>query len=463
MLHKAVLMIGALMLLLTACAQPARQSPTAPIVRDSAPTSSLANASRAPTAATVAATVTASSASPQATGKVSFMIFGDPAEKAAYESLVNAFEQRTPSVDIDLIHIPSQGDYRTRLGIDFAAGTPADIVLLNYRRYAGFAAKGVLEPLGPYLARSTIIHEPEFYPESIQPFYWQGSLMCIPQNLSSLVVYYNKNLFDQASVAYPKSGWTWDAFLQTAQALTKDTDGDGKVDQYGLGTEASILRVAPFIWQNGGDLVDHPAEPTQLALETPAAKAALQWFVDLQVKHHVAPDRVQEQAEASESRFQNGRLGMFLNSRRGVPTYREISGFDWDIAALPVRKQPAGILHADAYCMSASSQNKPAAWALIEFANSAEGQTIVARSGRTVPSLRAVAESPVFLDPSAKPTNSQVFLDVIPNIRGVPVMETWVDIEDTLGEELERAFYGEASVDQMLAAGRERTLEFFPR
>ena len=63
------------------------------------------------------------------------------------------------------------------------------------------------------------------------------------------------------------------------------------------------------------------------------------------------PDEVEEKAEDSESRFQNGRLGMFLNSRRGVPTYREISGFDWDVAPLPQGKQRAGILHADAYCM----------------------------------------------------------------------------------------------------------------
>jgi multiple sugar transport system substrate-binding protein len=394
-------------------------------------------------------------------GQISFMIFGDPAEKAAYERLVAVFEQRAPAVSVDLTHIPSQSDYRTRLGADFAAGTPADIVLINYRRYAGLAAKGVLEPLGPYLARSTVIQERDFYPEAIRPFYWQGALICIPQNLSSLVVYYNKELFDQAGVAYPQAGWTWDTFLQTARALTRDSDGDGTIDQYGLGTEASIFRLAPFIWQNGGDLVDQPAAPTQLALETPAAREAIQWFVDLQVKHKVAPDRVQEQAEASESRFQNGRLGMFLNSRRGVPTYRAISGFDWDVAPLPQGKQRAGILHADAYCMSAASKDKAAAWAFIEFANSREGQSIVALSGRTVPSLKAVAESPAFLDPTAKPLHSKVFLDVIPYIRSVPVMETWVDIEDALGEELERAFYGEATVDQALEAARSRTREFF--
>lgn len=396
------------------------------------------------------------------TGQVSFMIFGDTAEKVAYDQLVAAFEDRHPEIDINLIHIPGQSDYRKRLGIDFAAGAPADIVLLNYRRYASFAAKGVLEPLGPYLAESELIKVEDFYPESLRPFYWEKALMCIPQNLSSLVVYYNKDLFDQANLVYPEPGWTWADFLAAAQALTQDTDGDGAIDQYGLGTEVSIFRLAPFIWQNGGELVDDPAAPTRLALDSPAALEAVRWFVDLQVKHHVVPDAVQEEAEASESRFQNGRLGMFLNSRRGVPTYREITGFDWDVAPLPQGKGQAGILHADAYCMPSASPNKAATWRFIEFANSPEGQTIVAKSGRTVPSLKSIAESPAFLDPAVKPAHSQVFLEVIPVIREVPVMETWVDIEDLVGEELQRAFYGQASVEEVITTAMERAKEFFP-
>jgi multiple sugar transport system substrate-binding protein len=396
-------------------------------------------------------------------GKVSFMIFGDPAEKAAYEGLVAAFEQKQPSIDVELVYVPDQRTYRKRLGTDFAAGTPSDVVLINYRRYAEFAAKDVLEPLGPYLARSKVIEEGDFYPETIEPFYWQGALTCIPQNLSSLVVYYNKKLFDEAGVAYPAADWTWDDFLTTAKALTRDTDGDGAADQHGLGTEASIFRVAPFIWQNGGDLVDDPEAPSRLTLDEPAAKEAVRWFVDLQVEHRVVPDAVQEQAEDSESRFQNGRLAMFLNSRRGVPSYREITSFDWDVAPLPRGKQRAGILHADAYCVPRSSPNKAATWAFVEFANSPEGQAIVARSGRTVPSLKAVAQSPAFLDPNAKPASNHVFLDVIPHVRGVPVMATWVDVESTVGEELERAFYGQASLDETIETSIERTRKSFAR
>lgn len=397
------------------------------------------------------------------TSQISFMVFGDPAEKAAYEELVAAFHTVHPEIGVELIHVPSQSDYRQRLGADFAAGTPADIVLINYRRYAPFAAKGVLEPLGPYLDQSTVIQVEDFYEKAVDPYYWQGTLFCIPQNLSSLVVYYNKDLFDQAGAPYPRNDWTWDEFLQAAQAITQDTDSDGMTDIYGLGTDATIFRVAPFVWGNGGDLVDNSDDPTGLTLDDPATYEALQWFIDLQVMHGVTPDAVQEKAEASESRFLNGRLGMFLNSRRGVPTYRTIERFAWDVAPLPVGKvQPAGILHADAFCMAKATADKDAAWTFIEYANSVEGQTILAKSGRTVPSLKAVAESPVFLEPELPPANNKgAFIDTISYIRAVPVMDTWVDIEVTVSEELERAFHGDSTLDASIDAAVVRTLEFF--
>ncbi len=395
--------------------------------------------------------------------QVSFMVFGDPAELAAYQTLEAAFEAARPDIDVSLVHIADQGDYRQRLAADLAAGTPADVVLLNYRRYGQFAARGVLEPLGRRLRESTVVREADFYDEALRPFRWQGELMCIPQNLSSLVVYYAKDLFDAAGLPYPADAWTWDDFLATAQALTRDTDGDGTVDQHGLGTEATIFRVAPFIWQNGGDLVrlNDSGQPFQLAFDAPATQEAIEWFVDLQTTHHVVPDAIEEAAMTSEDRFQNGTLAMFLNSRRGVPAYRQITGFDWDVAALPTGRQPAGILHSDAYCMPTAARDKDATWAFIEFANSATGQAIVAASGRTVPSIRSVAESEAFLDPQARPANSQVFLSTLPVIRAVPVMPTWVDIEELASDELEHAFYGQQTVDEAIANAQTLTAPFF--
>lgn len=394
-------------------------------------------------------------------GKISFMVFGDPAELAAYQSLVNAFQAKHPEIEVELIHIPSQSDYRKRLSADLAAGTPADVLLINYRRYAAFANMGALEPLGAYLAKSDLISEKDFYPEALSAFIYKGQLMCIPQNISSLVIYYNKNLFDQTGLPYPSNDWTWDEFLAAAQALTQDLDGDGRIDQFGAGIEPSLFRLAPFIWQAGGTLVDDEVAPTRLMLDTPEALEAVEFFVNLQVKYHVVPSAEDEAAENSESRFLNGRLGMYFNSRRGVPTYREITAFDWDVAPLPQYKARASILHSDAYCMPSVSQNKEAAWVFIEFANSVEGQTLVAASGRTVPSLIAVAESPVFLDPNAKPANSRVFLDAIPDLRGVPIHPNWADIEEIGSEEIARAFYGNTDVYDAVLTAIRRTAIYF--
>lgn len=389
--------------------------------------------------------------------KISFMVFGDPGEHQAYKNLVRAYEEKHTGAKVDLIHIPSQGDYRKRLGTDFAAGVPADIVLINYRRYAEFAARGVVEPLGPYLAKSTVLKESDFFAEAIEPFKYEGELYGIPQNLSSLVVFYNKKLFDEAGVSYPKAGWTWADFVETAKKLTKDTDGDGKTDQYGLGTEISLQRLVPLVWQAGAEIVDNTEAPTGLNLDDPNFKRALQWMIDLRNRHEVIPSSIEEESEDSETRFQNGRTAMFLNSRRGVPTYREIKGFDWDVAPLPRDKNAVGILHADAYFMPKSAKNKDAIWKFIEFANSAEGQTIVAASGRTVPSLRAVAESPAFLDPNQKPANSRVFLDTLPIMRAVPVNRNWVDLEGTATEELEKGVYQGLGADEVIASLRRRT------
>lgn len=390
-----------------------------------------------------------------------FLISGDPADEAAYQTLIRSFETANPDVQVDLLNIPSGGDFRRRLAADFAGGTPPDLFLINFRRYGPYLASGAIEAIAPYLAQSKQIQAGEFYPQAFEAFTWQGRLMCMPQNVSSPVIYYNKNLFDAAGIAYPGEAWTWDQFLATAKALTVDLDGDGGVDQYGLGIEPSLVRAAPFIWMNGGAIIDDPNTPTRLTLDQPESRAALAWFVALQTQHHVVPDAIAEAAESSESRFLNGRLAMYVESRRATPEFRTIEDFDWDVAALPHGEQAASMLHSDAYCMSAGGTHKDAAWRFIEFANTREGQSILAQTGRTVPSRIELAEDPVFLDPQAKPAHSQVFIDAIPTIRSFPSMTTWFDIESAIDAELGQAFYGQISLDEAIDAAERRSTEFF--
>lgn len=134
-----------------------------------------------------------------------------------------------------------------------------------------------------------------------------------------------------------------------------------------------------------------------------------------------------------------------FESRRVVPALRTIRDFEWDVASLPRLKAPVSILRSDAYCMTAASDAKDAAWRFAEFALGEQGQRITAEAGRTVPSLPSVARSDAFLDPGQRPANSEVFLEQIPDLRAVPTIATWPQVEDAVNALLEEAYYEGAS------------------
>jgi multiple sugar transport system substrate-binding protein len=396
-------------------------------------------------------------------GDISFLVFGEPEELEAFRNVVSAFKEIQPNVTVNLVEASDRDDLLARLATSFAGGTPPDLFLLNYRFYGQFAARGVLEPIESRVDESSLFQQEDFYPQALEAFRFNGVLTCLPQNISSLVVYYNRDLLREEGLTDPPEDWTWDDMVDYALALTKDPDGDGTIDQYGLGVEAEIIRVAPFIWSNGGEVVDDEENPTRFAVDSPEAIEAMQDFFDLHQVHVVVPGDEELESQDDTSRFLNGTTAMVLSSRRDTPAFRTIDDFDWDVAPLPRHDEPAGILHSDAYCMTKSSDNQEAAWRFMEFALGPEGQRISSASGRTVPSLIDVANSDAFLDPGAKPANSQVFLDTIPVIRRVPNISTWPEIEDTAAGILETGLYDGVPAAEIAQQLIEATEDIFAR
>jgi len=404
---------------------------------------------------------------------VSFLVFGDPEEIEAFRTLVAAYEEREPEANVELVEASDRSDLIARISTSLAGGAPLDLFLINYRFYGQFAAKGAIEPIEARAEASQTLDLDDFYPQALDAFRWRGEQLCIPQNISSLVVYYNRDLFEKYGVPEPGDSWTWREFVATASALTRDAQGNkvvgqesetaSAVDVYGVGVEPSVIRIAPFVWSNGGQVVDDERAPSQFTLDTPEAKQAIREFFSLRAPYGVAPTDVEVEAEDDEARFANGRLAMLLSSRRSTPTFRTIEDFDWDVAPLPRFREQVGILHSDAYCMASASPDKDAAWKFMEFALGPEGQPIIARTGRTVPSLRAVAESDVFLDPDAKPSRSRVFLDGIPFIRRVPSISTWPEIEDAAEGILENGMYLGQPVDEVVRELDRVTRPIFAR
>ena len=370
-------------------------------------------------------------------------VSGEREETRVYHAVIDAFEDANPDIAVELVEVADKDDHLQKLTTSFAAGDAPDVFLVNFREYSQFVVRGAIEPFDNYYEARGIRLE-DYFSHPIEAFTYQDDLQCMPQNISSLVVYYNTKLFKQAGLAHPKS-WTWDQFRAAAIELTK-----GNV--HGLGIDPEIIRIAPFVWSVGGDVVDDLGAPTHFTLDTPEARRALEFIVGLVRDDKVVPGEAELSAQDLETRFTTGKLAMLLSSRRDTPVFREVTGLEWDVAPLPVGDAPAGILHSDAYCISASSENIEEASKLVAYATGSDGQTITALAGRTVPSLKEVARSGAFLDPTQRPAHSQVFLQGIPTIRRTPVIPTWSEIEDLAEEFLTRLFYEDGySMDDFLA------------
>jgi multiple sugar transport system substrate-binding protein len=299
----------------------------------------------------------------------------------------------------------------------------------------GLAARGAIEPAGPRLE-----NREDIYPLALEAFEYGGELQCVPQNASSLVVYYNVDAFREAGVPRPGRSWSYERFAAAAEALT----GDGR---HGVGIDVSLIRTAPWVWGAGGELVDDEDRPTRFLFDTPAARAGLERLLALR-RNGWSPSADEADARPVDERFLDGSVAMLLSSRRDVPLLRTITEFEWDVAPFPTDVEPASVLHSDGFCMAAGGDVE-AAWDWVEFALlGREGQEVLARSGRSVPSLRAVAESPAFLD--QPPARSQVFLDALEHMHRLPTTENWTAVEERADAILQELYYGRLGLDEAL-------------
>lgn len=417
---------------------------------------------------------------------VRFAYFGDEVEQLAYAQLIEQFQAAFPTITIKAMPISSRnippegrplpsGGYPEWLRQAFVTGTPPDVFMLGYRDIGRYVSKNAVEPLGSYLNGSSAFSASDFYPAALDafrsPFLGDDDLGAIPQNASSLVVYYNTDMFDTMGIDRPAAGWSWDEFAAAAQALTLDLNGDGRIDIHGLAFDPTITRYAAFIWGAGGEVYDDVFAPTKLLIDSAKAIKGIRWLTQLGKSGlNVTPTQAEARLLDDTRRFRSGHAAMLIQSRRVTTFLRQNSGVNWDVAPMPVGDVPVNVLHSDGLAIYSGSKSKEASWTFLEFAMGPEGQRILAESGRTVPSLREVAESDAFLKGTSiadrlgfglRPGNARVFLDNIELSRRLPSEVSWPSVVREADTEFKRAFFEDGDVDAAVTRILERSKPAF--
>jgi len=346
---------------------------------------------------------------------VQFASWGSKSEVDILKPILSDFEKENPDIKVDFMHIPQ--NYFQKIHLLFASNTAPDVIFINNQYLPVYANAGLLEELHASNG---------FYQKSLEALTVNGKLYAIPRDVSNLVIYYNKNIFDKKHIPYPSANWTFDDFLKTAQKLTDQ-------NTFGISFEEDPLFYLPYLMSNGGGFL--PDE-----INKPESQNALNFYADLRNKYHVAPLKSESASATMAQLFLQERLGMYLSGRWMVPKFREEAKFDWDIAQFPKGTKGSIVqLDASGWAVSKSSNHKQEALKLVNFLSSKESSEKFTESGLIVPAREEVANSKYFLD-GQKPENAKVFTNIIKTSKPTPVTVNYREILDNLKKEMEARF-----------------------
>ena len=191
--------------------------------------------------------------------------WGSTEEEAIANDAIARFNEEYPDVEVKQTCVPvdSWSDFIQKWITMSTSGEAPDVINLGLEAVQMAVSNDLLMQLDDIVDGDEYLSElkGEYAEALLEGFSIDGKIYGLPSGTQTMVMYYNKKMFDEAGIAYPQDGWTWDEFLEDAKALTK---ADGSV--YGFGLSSSYFQLTPWWATNGTALVNEDSEP---ALNTP--------------------------------------------------------------------------------------------------------------------------------------------------------------------------------------------------
>ncbi len=344
-----------------------------------------------------------------------------------YESIFDDFRQKRPEIDFRVERVTSM--YEQNILTRIAGGVAPDIIFVYPQNFALWVSKGAIIELNDLIDQDPAFNIGDYYENIVDIFSVGESIYGIPKDGTSFYLTYNKGIFDREGVAYPDDTWDWDKFLEAAKKLTKDFDGDGKIDRFGCGA----LSWEELVWQNGGRVFSEDAG--ECLLDSPEAIEALEFYADLQIKYHVCPNPIERSFLGDITRFWQGEMAMMRSAYPHSAELRNRCEFEWDIALLP--KGKAG--HASralpsAYAISTQSRHPKEAFEFIKFLTGQEGmmQLIMVENA----AFKPVATSEAFLEGDFLPEHKSVVSETVRYARAFPQTPYFQEAWDRITQQL---------------------------
>lgn len=361
-----------------------------------------------------------------------------PTEERLMQNLVESF--RKENKDVAFRYEPIPGNYSEKIQLMLGTHQPPDLFWLKDYTSPAYMRFNTLAPLNDYVKKDSTFDINDFFPLFRDAYTYKGKYYGFAKDFNTYVLYYNKQMFEKAGLKKPPSNWA--ELQQYAKKLTKDTNGDGKIDQFGIVIEPVFEMLMPFVYQNGGELQDANGK---LKIEEPAFLNALTFYHDL-YKNKIATIPSDVGAGWNGDAFGRKNAAMVISGGWLIPYLKEgYPNIQYGVAELPAGKVKATLAFSNAYVIPKEAKNPDNAWKLLSYFAGKKGMAEWTKSGLAFPTRKSVAIKNGFYNHPVYKTFMQSVSFAKPLF--VKCSERWYDEANA---SLQSIFYGNESPENAM-------------
>lgn len=392
--------------------------------------------------------------------ELKFLIVAGNDEMPGWQGIVDSFNEKSEDSQITLEQLPgSWTEYIQKLTALIAADTAPDIGRIAPTYLPQFVEKDQVIELDDYI--STLNME-NYYESAFEQVKINGKAYGIPLGVSTLVLFYNKALFDEAGIDYPptdwENPWTLEEFKEVAKQLTK---GDGADKQYGFYAQSSPERSTGFIMSAGGDIYN--AERVNSTFDTEPVIKSYQMIQDM-IQEGISPTPTMVETMPIDQMFTSNKLAMFIEGQWTMPSITKDENFQFGVAPVPKDETATTLNFIDQYVIFKGSKHHDEAWEAVKSFIEADAEKIMVENNLGgIPVYKPTVEE--MFDQLFNPLNDaekNVMINSIDHSKALPVSTTWAEDLDAATKTLDLVVLnqmsvadGMAQIDKDIAALRE--------
>jgi multiple sugar transport system substrate-binding protein len=357
--------------------------------------------------------------SAKASGEITVWAPGVEGEKLPL--LARDFEKANPGVKVNVTAIPIEQAHNKIL-TSIAGNKSPDVSWVGSTWMGEFAKTGALDE-----APSSIDMN-QFFQGARDAVTIDGKPYGVPWHVETRVLYYRTDIAKKAGVTEPPK--TWDELKTMAEKL--QTQGGAK---YGINLSSNNWQEwAPFVWQNGGELVDGD----QYTLDTPQATEATDFYKSF-FDEKLTPPSTPQGFDVVPA-FVRGTHPMFFSGPWHLGLLDEAGGKGFDkkytVVPMPQKETGTSFVGGGELAVFKNSKNRETAWKFVEYLTKPEVQAKFYEVATDLPSNQAAWEQPALTkDPRVK-----VFGDQLEDAKTAPVFPKWEQFATKLNNELDQTF-----------------------